>query len=265
MRIDKIPDDAVLIKGTIDEYVDPRGNVYGHDHRCGHRGHPYQKELNEVWGYYYVKINYTENPRSRRVHRVVAETFIDNPNELPIVMHKDNNKKNNCVENLKWGTISENTKQAFDDGLAKNDSGIEDSQSVPCCMYETATNKFIASFGSIKEAARNTGLCASTIARQVKHPEMPIRKKVYFTAKEEGARAHFVVAKMDYKTDALLASYSNVERAAKENNVSSKLVSEQCCKKRKPKWTNLDYYFKRIYLKCEEIIEIKNESRVENR
>ena len=33
MRIDRIPDDAVLIRGTLDDYVDPRGNVYGHNHR----------------------------------------------------------------------------------------------------------------------------------------------------------------------------------------------------------------------------------------
>lgn len=52
-----------------------------------------------------------------RVHRLVAETFIENPNNLPIVMHLDNNKQNNHYSNLKWGTISENTKQAFDDKL----------------------------------------------------------------------------------------------------------------------------------------------------
>ena len=52
-----------------------------------------------------------------RVHRLVAEAFIPNPNNLPIVMHLDNNKQNNHYTNLKWGTISENTQQAFDDEL----------------------------------------------------------------------------------------------------------------------------------------------------
>lgn len=52
-----------------------------------------------------------------RVHRLVAEAFVPNPNNLPIVMHLDNNKQNNHYTNLKWGTISENTKQAFDDKL----------------------------------------------------------------------------------------------------------------------------------------------------
>lgn len=52
-----------------------------------------------------------------RVHRLVAEAFLPNPNNLPIVMHIDNNKQNNHYTNLKWGTVSENTKQAFDDDL----------------------------------------------------------------------------------------------------------------------------------------------------
>lgn len=56
----------------------------------------------------------------KRVHRLVAEAFISNPNNLPIVMHIDNNKQNNHYTNLKWGTISENTQQAVDDGLIDN-------------------------------------------------------------------------------------------------------------------------------------------------
>lgn len=52
-----------------------------------------------------------------RVHRLVAEAFIPNPLNLPVVMHLDNDKSNNYYLNLKWGTVSENTKQAFDDEL----------------------------------------------------------------------------------------------------------------------------------------------------
>lgn len=40
--------------------------------------------------------------KSYKVHRLVAETFIDNPQGLKCVNHKDENKTNNCVDNLEW-------------------------------------------------------------------------------------------------------------------------------------------------------------------
>ena len=43
-----------------------------------------------------------------RVHRLVAEAFIPNPEELPFVLHWDDNPKNNAASNLRWGTRSDN-------------------------------------------------------------------------------------------------------------------------------------------------------------
>lgn len=48
-----------------------------------------------------------------QVSRLVAEIHMPNPNNLPVVMHLDNNPLNNNVENLKWGTQSDNIQQAY--------------------------------------------------------------------------------------------------------------------------------------------------------
>ena len=59
------------------------------------------------------------NGKNRNIHRVIAETFIPNPNNLPCVNHKDGNKQNNRVDNLEWCTHSENTLHSFRTGLQK--------------------------------------------------------------------------------------------------------------------------------------------------
>lgn len=53
------------------------------------------------------------------LHRLMAEAFVPNPNNYPIVLHIDNDKINTNPDNLAWGTYSENNAQAIRDGLNK--------------------------------------------------------------------------------------------------------------------------------------------------
>lgn len=55
--------------------------------------------------------------KTRLVHRVVAETFLENPINLPEVNHIDGNKQNNSVYNLEWCSRNYNLKHAYSVGL----------------------------------------------------------------------------------------------------------------------------------------------------
>lgn len=60
-----------------------------------------------------------------RVHRVVAATWVPNPENKPLVNHKNGNKADNRAANLEWCTSSENQLHAYDTGLEKPMRGNE--------------------------------------------------------------------------------------------------------------------------------------------
>ena len=53
-------------------------------------------------GYYNVSLYKNKKHKKCKVHRLVGLTFIPNPNNYPFIDHIDRNKKNNCVDNLRW-------------------------------------------------------------------------------------------------------------------------------------------------------------------
>ena len=61
----------------------------------------------KVW----IKVNWIQ--KNFKLHRLVARTFIENPENKPQVNHKDWNKLNNCIDNLEWCTASENQKHSI--------------------------------------------------------------------------------------------------------------------------------------------------------
>ena len=61
-------------------------------------------------GYYHVMLSKNGVPKRYKVHRLVAKAFIPNPDNLPIINHKDENPKNNVVDNLEWCTQGYNVR-----------------------------------------------------------------------------------------------------------------------------------------------------------
>lgn len=61
-----------------------------------------------TWGYPCVTLCYNHKRKNRVVHRMVAEAFVPNPDNLPEVNHSDEDKTNNVASNLSWVTKKEN-------------------------------------------------------------------------------------------------------------------------------------------------------------
>lgn len=100
IKKENIQEEMRLIKGSDTDYVTPTGNIY----KDYGNNMFYHKSVfpNKNNGYLYCGITYREGQRQRRVHILVAEAYVPNPDNLPVVMHLDNNKQNCNVENLKW-------------------------------------------------------------------------------------------------------------------------------------------------------------------
>ena len=64
-------------------------------------------------GYQYINFRWKGKHKNKSVHRIVAETFIPNPDNLPYVHHIDGNHFNNRMDNLQWVTEAENRKYAL--------------------------------------------------------------------------------------------------------------------------------------------------------
>lgn len=265
----ELPNTAKRIKRSKD-FVDVDGTVY--TYRSNYKGNKTGKlikktaRLNKQCGYLYVAIYYYDirHVKSRRLNRVVAETFLPNPNNLPVVGHKNNIKTDNRVENLYWTTYSENSQKAVNDGLLVNDKGFDDSQSMPVNMYNTLTNELLGTYGSIKEAGRLTGIATTTIARQAKY-HRPVRKPFYFRYIDDKTTViNEIIGMFDRKTDKLLGTYFSPANAAKETGYNVKTITQQCYLKRKPMdcQKNLDVYFMFLVDKCEQTTETFLRSRV---
>jgi NUMOD4 motif/HNH endonuclease len=112
-------------------------------------------------GYYKLNLSKDGKKKTFRVNRLVALSFIDNPLDLPVVNHKDGDKKNNEVVNLEWCTVSENTKHGFDKlGRVGNNGGMNKVVS----QLDKSSNHIIKTFNSIHEASREIGVTVQAIS-----------------------------------------------------------------------------------------------------
>ena len=104
-------------------------------------------------GYLFVSLCKSGKKKNYTIHRLVAETFIPNPDNLPQVNHKDENKNNNKVENLEWCTPSYNSNYGTRNKRA-SEKKTNGKMSKSVIQY-TLDGKFVKEWVSLHECSRN--------------------------------------------------------------------------------------------------------------
>lgn len=112
-------------------------------------------------GYLMVKL-YKNNIRSnKKIHRLVAEAFIPNPENKPQVNHADENKTNNSLDNLEWMTAKENINHGT------HNERVSKTMSIPIIATNLKTGESQEFYGA-SECARQLGLYQQHISAVLK-------------------------------------------------------------------------------------------------
>ena len=140
-------------------------------------------------GYYRVKL-YNNGVKKRfQLHRLVAIVFVPNPNNYPIVNHKDLNPKNCCADNLEWCdyrynnsydnaynkrvearkkngtyTVTEETRKKIRKALLGKHSATSKN-----IIQLSKDGDFVSSFVSMRDASIKTGVCYTSITQVCKN------------------------------------------------------------------------------------------------
>lgn len=120
-----------------------------------HRKDCILKLRNNLYGYLTVGLSKHNKSKRIKVHRLVAETFIPNPQNYEQVNHIDGNKLNNNVLNLEWCNRSYNMKHAYDNNLLS---------CVPINQYDKEGN-FIKTWKGAKYVTEELGIWNSNIVK----------------------------------------------------------------------------------------------------
>ena len=120
-------------------------------------------KLSERNGYLGVGLCNGKSQKSKLVHKLVAEAFIENPNNYNCVNHKDENKQNNCVNNLEWCSILYNN--TYGNRLKKISKSLINNPKISKKVNQYDLNgRFIKQWESIMEVERQLDINNSNIS-----------------------------------------------------------------------------------------------------
>ena len=119
-------------------------------------------QLNYKNGYVKVELSHGGFCKRYFIHRLVAQAFIPNPDNLPEVNHKDENPSNNCVDNLEWCTHLYNSN--YGDRVNKIKTTMKLNGRAKSVLMYDKNGKLIKRFDSINDASNELHIhCGSIV------------------------------------------------------------------------------------------------------
>ena len=141
-------------QGRVKSLVRETNNQYGKEEIILSPGWVHHKEN----GYLFVRLCKDGVKKRFLLHRLVAEVFIPNPDNLPQVNHKDENPNNNCIENLEWCDV------AYNINYGGRNEKVKTKISIPVFQY-TKGGEFVKRYDSAVQAEKETGISSQNISR----------------------------------------------------------------------------------------------------
>lgn len=173
-------------------------------------------------GYYTVTVVRDDGKYvTTAVHILIARTWLKNPDDLPVVNHRDGNKKNNSVRNLEYTTHSANSKHAHDTGLI---------ETLKRPVIQLSLEKeFMREYPSITEAARQTGLSGGLIGN-VCRGNRGTAGKCIWRFKSTVTPDVPVYSRLIHKVKAgeITGVYKTANKAAKSTGLSARRIYQKC-------------------------------------
>ena len=175
--------------------------------------------------------------KSIKVHKIVALTFLDNPNNFPSINHKDENKLNNSVENLEWCSIRYNCSYWTREDRIRHATGARK------IIYSCDGSEFV--YPSARAASIATGISQHTIHRYCKSEKLPYWSTYEFRYFGDKPKEKDVNKRrkpvLQIKNGVVIAEYSSVEEAFEKTGIYD---ISKCCNGRRPHSCGYQWKFK---------------------